>query len=764
MSKLITVTGVVQGVGFRPYIYRQAMKLSLTGWVRNDGEGVTIYLTQDLTDNQVRTELLVDPPPGARIDAIACVATPVQPVTGFTVIPSDSSGPKRAEVPIDLAICTDCQMELFDAVDRRHGYPYINCTNCGPRFSVILALPYDRANTTMAPWPPCESCRAEYEDPLNRRFHAEPTACPTCGPNYYLVPKTASPLNAPTRGTAALELAAAHLRDGAILGIKGIGGYLLACDARNEGVVGQLRSRKFRKDKPFALMAKDLNTIMEVAGINTNEAALLQSSSAPIVLLEPRGELPLVAPNAPRLGIMLPYAPLHYLLFHYGAPELMVMTSGNRSSEPMVIEDTTASDLLLGIADEILVGERPIARRVDDSVVALDHRDRPVLIRRARGYAPTRVTQLAHHAGVIVGCGADLKSTITLSIDGQVTTSPYLGDLSYREIQQEHRHTLKTLLGLWELGTADLVLATDAHPDYHVNQLAHTYAAEFGIDPPQEIQHHRAHFASVLAEHRILDDLALGVTFDGTGYGDDGSTWGGEFFYGSLPGGFERIAHLEPSPLPGGDAAARYPLQCLVGFLEPDAWSQWIGPRLSTDADDRMRLSLRLATLKSTSVGRLFDAVAAILGFDDKITYEAQAAAWLEALATSAIRRGYRPQANSLLSFIDNAIYYRGFLAALAEQVYQRRQPPDEIAADFHASLASATATALYALAQGHPSRFICLSGGVFQNLVLRQALDRQLQTCLPDHRVLYNERLSCNDENISLGQVALVVMGLPTR
>ncbi|WP_298343419.1 carbamoyltransferase HypF [Ferrimicrobium sp.] len=749
MATLIRVLGVVQGVGFRPFIYQRAVQLGFRGWVRNDGLGVTIYLSEDVTHDEVVSTLLADPPPSARIDTVGVTTVTPTPTEGFQVLHSETTGTKRAEIPTDLAICADCRTELFDPADRRYLYPYINCTNCGPRYSVVQALPYDRLNTTMAPWQLCEACQHEYTDPSNRRFHAEPIACSGCGPTYRLITSDANGMA--LEGQRAIKQAATDLRNGHIIAVKGIGGYLLACDATNASAVEQLRVRKFRKDKPFALMAKDIQAVRTVAHPTAQEERLLVSSRAPIVLLEPVTMIAMIAPEAPRLGFMLGYAPIHLLLFHYGAPDILVMTSGNRSSEPMIIDNEVALELLDGIADAILLGERPIARRVDDSVAQLDHQQRLVLLRRARGFAPARVTELGAHPGVVLGCGADLKSTVTISIDGIAHTSPYLGDLSYRDVQQAHRQSVADMVKLFDLQTSDVVLVTDAHPDYHAHRLADAYAEQFGVDHPLEIQHHRAHIASVAAEHQLFEQQILGVAFDGTGYGDDGTTWGGEFLTGTLSKGLQRIAHIEVSTLPGGDAAARFPLQCLFGFVDSNSWNRWIAPQLTPEIQHNLEMAASFASHLTTSVGRLFDAMAAILGYHQRITYEGQAAIWLEALASEALSRGYLPRLDPLLTFRGRQIRYREYFAESLERAVDQCDRR-ELAADFHYSLAHATVTALDQLKRQHASEVICLSGGVFQNVVLRDAIDR-----LYDRGLYYNESLSCNDENISLGQVALV-------
>jgi hydrogenase maturation protein HypF len=758
MATLITVTGVVQGVGFRPFIHRKASSAGLNGWVINNGLGVVIYLEENLSRAEILEQLLSDPPPAARIDEVIIEPTSSLKLSGFTVRESDSSGTKRAEIPIDLAICEDCRRELFDSTNRRHLYPYINCTNCGPRWSVVLSLPYDRPNTTMKDWSLCQECEQEYQDPLDRRFHAEPIACPACGPHFLLYQNAPDTSKAVAEGVEAIQLAAKLIADGKIVAIKGIGGYLLACDALNQATLTELRSRKFRREKPFALMAKDLQTARKYVQTDTASEIALSSPSAPIVLLPAKRNLDLVAPGTDKLGVMLPYAPVHLLLFEFGAPELLVMTSGNRSSEPMIYQDDIALAEFRQIADAVLVGQRPIARRIDDSVLALDDKNRLVFMRRARGYAPAKTSQGLLSKTPVLACGADLKSTITLVTDSGSLTSPYLGDLSFHEVQQAHTAQVEDFLTLFDIPRQELAIVTDAHPDYHSNRLAHRYSEIYNARPPREIQHHRAHIASVLVEHGLFDERVVALAMDGVGYGDDGSIWGGEFFYGSLRTGFARVASLESSLLVGGDAAAKIPLQCLRGFVDEQTWL-WFSSRVpDRKLVNQIELSQRIVTFPTTSAGRLFDSVAAICGFLRPSTFEGQAASWLESLARSALKDGYTPLASPLLTWNGRHIRYRDFLASAAVQVEDTKSAA-ALAADFHESLACAISNALVDLSKRYETKRICLSGGVFQNLLLRELLQLRMD---PSYQLLYNEVLSCNDENISVGQAALAIFSHP--
>ncbi len=441
----------------------------------------------------------------------------------------------------DLPVCADCLSELFDPHDPRYRYPYINCTNCGPRYTVIESLPYDRPRTTMKFWPLDEFCAHQYLDPDDRRFHAQPVACPNCGPHYRLEAGDACAHG----DLAGIEAAVHLLNQGEIVAIKGIGGYHLACDAKNKEAVQALRERKFRKEKPFAVMVRTVDAARAIVELTPEAVALLESQARPIVIAPATAELPGVAPDNRELGVMLPYAPLHCLLFDAGAPEVLVMTSANRSSEPIAYEDADARGRLSGLADAFLIGERPIARRVDDSV-ARNGVFGPVVLRRSRGYAPGAVATLPVNRPILA-VGADLKNAITLVVDGQAFVSQHIGDLDHFEALESFEQTIRDLVSMYEVNWDDLLIVHDLHPQY-----ASTLRA---LDLPGNrklgVQHHRAHIASVLAEHQAWDVRVIGVSFDGTGYGDDGSIWGGEFFVGSLREGFRRVMHLRTASLPG---------------------------------------------------------------------------------------------------------------------------------------------------------------------------------------------------------------------
>ncbi len=739
----IRVRGVVQGVGFRPWVYRLAQANALTGWVLNGDQGVEIHLEGDEESLAAfMREMRASPPAAAAISAIEVEPAHCEGLSAFTIRESERLHHPTVRISPDLPICAECLAELFDPADPRSGYPYINCTNCGPRYSVILSLPYDRAATTMRTWPMDEFCSREYHDPANRRFHAQPVACPACGPDYFLLegPKTISD------GADAISRSAELLCEGKILAIKGLGGYHLACDARNADAVTALRERKFRKEKPFALMARNLDTARILVRIDPVSEALLTSIARPIVLAPARQELPGVAPGNDERGVMLPYTPLHHLLFAAGAPDLLVMTSANRSSEPIAYEDEDALRRLESIADAFLIGERPIARRVDDSVVRASVFG-PMILRRSRGYAPSAVAQLPT-SRPLLALGADLKNTITLVVDGQAFVSQHIGDLDHYQAFRAFEETVDDLISMYDVRRDELVIAHDAHPQY----ASTLHALSLPCAGRLVVQHHRAHIASVLAERALWDEPVIGVSLDGTGYGDDGSIWGSEIFLGSMRGGFDRIAHLRPAALAGGDAAAQYPVQAAAGFLSqiadlPDLTAApfYFGSRYGR----ALRLIDRgLRTFPTTSMGRLFDAAAALLGFTRETTFEGQAAIWLEQLAHNAPAADAYP-----FPFESGELDFRPLLSPLVNDRL-RDLPIAEIARKFQLGVARGLFAAIKTLADEDSIRTVVLSGGVFQNELLLADLEPLLDSA--NLRVLTNHAVPPNDGGISLGQAAL--------
>jgi len=744
---LIRIRGVVQGVGFRPFVYRLAQAHALAGWVLNAEAGVEIHVEGVGAAMDAFIEhLRVQAPPAATIAAVDVESVEPTGLKEFTIRESQSAKPPSVRISPDLAVCDACLQELFNPYDPRYHYPYINCTNCGPRYTVILDLPYDRPRTTMSPWPLDKGCASEYHDPRNRRFHAQPVACPACGPHYELRDgeERLSGDEAVIRRTGEL------LKAGRIVAVKGLGGYHLACDARNALTVRALRERKYRKEKPFALLAKDLDTARSLVELSPEGEALLASIARPIVLAPARARLDGVAPENDELGVMLPYTPLHHLLFAAGAPVVLVMTSANRSNEPIAYEDQDALERLSDIADAFLIGERPIARRADDSVARAGAFG-PLILRRARGYAPAAVAAIPTERPILA-VGADLKNTVTLVVGGQAFVSQHIGDLedyrSFRAFQQ----TIQDLLSMYAVSWDDLLVVHDAHPQY----ASTAHASALPAAESQAVQHHRAHLASVLAERGAWGDRVLGVSCDGTGYGDDGGIWGGEIFVGSVIEGFERVAHLRPAFLPGGDAAARYPLQAAAGFLAGiDGLPDLAPPPFSFPSRYQHSLQLvrtGLRAFPTTSVGRLYDAAAALLGFTRPVSFEGQAAMWVEQLARRSSQEAPYP-----FPLRAAELDFRPLLRAAVEDRLGGR-PIEEVARAFQLGVARGLCNAVRDLCHAHRITTVVLSGGVFQNELLLEDMKALLETEPLD--VWTNHMVPPNDGGISLGQAALAALG----
>lgn len=746
-ARLIKVRGVVQGVGFRPFVYRIATELHLSGWVLNGQEGVAIHLEGD----EARVQSFLDrlkneAPPASRIVEIDVAPAATAGFQNFSIKESERNQRPTVRISPDLPVCNECLREMADASNRRHQYPYINCTNCGPRYTVILALPYDRPNTTMKAWPFDEYCDREYHDPANRRFHAQPVACPQCGPHYYLRLNEETTCGDEAVICRTVEL----LKAGKIVAVKGLGGYHLACDARNAAAVAVMRARKFRKEKPFAVMVETVGVAEELVELSAAAKELLTSIARPIVLAPAKRELPGVAPDNRELGIMLPYTPLQHLLFAAGAPPVLVMTSANRSSEPIAYEDDDAFDRLSGIADAFLVGERPIARRIDDSVARAGVLG-PAVLRRSRGYAPGAVTSFPMPTRTeksILALGADLKNTVTLVVEGQAFVSQHIGDLDHYDAFRAFEETIRDLMTMYDIRWEEVVVVHDAHPEYRST----VHGQRLPCAEKRAVQHHRAHIASVLAEHGAWEKRVLGISFDGTGYGDDGSIWGGEFFVGSLQTGFERVAHLRPAALPGGDAAAQYPVQAAAGFLgqvedlpglsdAPFSFPSRYGTALQL-------VHKKVRTFPTTSVGRLFDTAAALLGFTRDITFEGQAAMWVEHMARAGGEvDSYR------FPFLNGELDFRPLLLAVAMDRLKGRNIA-EIARAFQRGIAHGVAEATKELARSSNLEAVVLSGGVFQNELLLEDLKAELgNTGL---QLWTNQAVPANDGGISLGQATL--------
>jgi hydrogenase maturation protein HypF len=698
------VGGVVQGVGFRPFVFGLAHRHQLGGFVLNDGTGVIIEAegSRDAL-SAFAVALRAEAPTLARVDSLDATRLPALGERSFRIELSSGGGRASALIPPDVATCDDCLRELFDPADRRYRYPFVNCTQCGPRFTIVRSVPYDRANTTMAGFPLCAECRREYEDPADRRFHAEPLCCPACGPQLSLP----------------LEHAVGLLRDGAIVAVKGLGGWHLACDAANKSAVARLRARKHREDKPFALMTTEPGLL---ADIDNQEAELLQSRRRAIVLVRRRPDArlaPAVAPGSPWIGVMLPYTPLHHLLLtDFGSP--LVLTSGNRSDEPISTDDDEAHQRLAEIADAFLGHNRPIHRRCEDS---LERAAFP--IRRSRGHAPEAIALPIGAARPVLAVGAELKSTFCLARGPEAFLSPHLGDLDTELAYAAFRTDIELYLAM--LGVDAPVVAHDLHPEYLSTKWAFEQDAEL-----IGVQHHHAHAAACLAERGELGP-ALALVFDGTGFGTDGTLWGSELLRCDLRT-FERLAHLDPVPLPGGEAAIREPWRTAASYLElaglPVPFSRW----------PVVRESLRLNAPLSSGMGRLFDAAAALLGIRETVTFEGQAAIELELLAADTPADPYQ------WSFGDGA----GLIAAVHADLVAGR-PRSEIAAAFHETISEASAAAC---AEAAEPRIVVLSGGSFQNLRLLRSTRQRLERL--GFRVLTHRLVPPNDGGISYGQAAV--------
>jgi hydrogenase maturation protein HypF len=742
----LQVRGAVQGVGFRPFVYRQSTALGLTGWVGNTPAGVTVEAEgePDQVAALIRS-LREAPPPNAAIVAIDSEEIAPNGDEGFAIRTSDAAGPRSAAILPDLATCEDCLAELFDPADRRYRYPFINCTHCGPRYSIIEELPYDRTRTAMRHFPMCPTCRAEYETPSDRRFHAEPNACPDCGPRLALWDRAGGPL---ARDDAALRAGAAALRRGEIVAVKGIGGFHLLVDARDEASVTRLRRRKGREEKPFAVMFPALDRLRDCAEVSAAEAALLLGPARPIVLLRARGSMlaPAVAPRNPRIGAFLPYAPLHHLLLHdLGFP--VVATSGNRSDEPIVIDENEAPARLAGIADLFLMHDRPILRPVDDSVAQFVC-GRPQLLRRGRGHAPAPIAVEGVKGGILA-LGGHLKTTIALTQPGEVVPSPHIGDLDTVTARAAHARTIVDLTRL--LATDASLVACDHHPDY-----ASTQAAQAMALPVIRVQHHLAHIAACMAEHRLAPPL-LGIAWDGTGWGPDGTVWGGEFLLVGKDG-WRRVAHLRRFRLPGGEIAVREPRRAALGLLyeafgEEALAMTDLAPVAAFAAAERAVLGRMLAQGINapwcSSAGRLFDAFAALCGLRQRIAYEGQAASELEGAADNdTAGRSYefpigRPADGGAL-ILD---WQRALQTALAE--LRAGAAAGAVSAALHRGLAAA----IVAIAREIGEPRVVLTGGCFQNARLLETAVALLREA--GYRPFWPQLVPPNDGGIALGQAA---------
>jgi hydrogenase maturation protein HypF len=721
----ITLRGAVQGVGFRPFVYRLATELSLTGWVLNSSAGLVVEV-EGASDRLIRFEqrLEHERPKASVVTVRESTWLTAEGSTRFEILASENDSGKTVNVLPDLATCTDCREELFDPGNRRFEYPFTNCTNCGPRYTIVVEIPYDRPNTTMQKFTLCPACREEYENPSDRRFHAQPNACPICGPKL--------------DGT--IEDAVEALLQGEIVALKGIGGFQLLADARNADAVARLRQRKHREEKPFALMMPSLEVARHYCEISPAEVQLLESQAAPIVLLQPKPGTD-IAPNvahcSPYLGVMLAYSPLHHLLMQERRFPL-IATSGNRSDEPIAIANEEAGARLKDIADHFLMHNRPIVRACDDSVVRLT-RGRAGILRRARGYAPLGV-RVAPAVPPVLSVGGHLKNTVAIGIDQDVFLSQHIGDLETVEARGAFEKAIDDLCRLYSFKPE--LVACDLHPDY-----ASTHWAEKSGLPLIRVQHHQAHVAACAAENNVQEPY-LGVSWDGTGYGLDGAIWGGEFFY--VEGNrYERIAHLRSFGLPGGDAAVREGWRSAASLVfevggpeqaNPDATAQSAGkPRLD-ESKVRYMLEHGINVVPTTSVGRLFDAVASITGVAHKNRFEGQAAMLLEnEIGPLRCEQAYPLPSGDWRPLI---------LAVVADQRAGVVVPL--IAARFHNALVNW----ILEVAAKTRLKQVVFSGGVFQNRYLTERAATALES--RGFEVHTHQRVPPNDGGIALGQVVM--------
>jgi hydrogenase maturation protein HypF len=736
-----SIFGAVQGVGFRPFVYRLAMELGLKGWVLNGPYGVVIEVdgSPDLLERFA--ELVVaDKPPAAVIATVEKVWLDAAGFKDFTIRTSEGAAAPSAWMLPDLATCPQCLAEISGPRERRRGYAFTNCTLCGPRFTIVTGIPYDRPNTTMAQFTLCPACRAEYEDPQDRRFHAQPIACPACGPKLWLE----SPDGGGSAGDNAIGRAADLIRAGKVVAMKGIGGFLLLCDARSAGAVTLLRERKRRNEKPFAVMFPDLASVRQACVVSDLEAGWLQAAAAPIVLLRRRPDQPLVAPEVapgnPWLGAMLPYAPLHHLLMReLGFP--VVATSGNLSEEPIAKDNEEAKARLRGMADAFLMHDRPIARHADDSIVRLS-RGRQLVLRRARGLAPLPL-RTSRTLRPVLALGAHLKNTIALGWGRQIVVSQHLGDLETAASLDAFRAAIQDLSRLY--GFKPELAACDLHPDYASSR----HAESLGL-PVARIQHHHAHVAALMAEQDIAPPV-LGVAWDGLGLGTDGTIWGGEFLAVDEHG-FKRSGHLLTFPLPGGEAAVREPRRCALGLLHEMGADTGRLERFFPEGWEAARLLPKSAALspRTSSAGRLFDGLASLLGLRQKNAFEGQAAMALEHCIDEAEAGAYEPRL--LLGDAIVADWRPLIHAALAD--LDRGVTAGRISARFHNGLAGM----IVEMAKAVGLERVALTGGVFQNACLSEKTAGLLEAA--GFQVYTHQRLPPNDGGLSAGQAYLAGLG----
>lgn len=757
-TKEIIITGIVQGVGFRPFIYNLALKYSLKGYVHNDSSGVKIVVQGDNRQLELFEATIKDsPPPRSKIVSYSATTIPSgKEFAEFRILQSPQQGEKSAAVSPDLDVCHDCRKELFDPKNRRYLYPFINCTDCGPRYTIIQDIPYDRPKTTMSAFSMCPDCQAEYDDPTNRRFHAQPNACPVCGPHLELRNKYFKVLVSACKTEDYKNLfkrIATYFSSGKIIAVKGVGGYHLACDATSEKAVSTLRKRKYREDKPFAVMFPDLSAVKRVCRVKSGEAELLESVAHPIVLLKKKKSYNLaesVAPNNHYLGAMLPYAPLHFILFRY-CKKPLVMTSGNISDEPIVYNDDDAFERLHSIADYFLVHNREIHIRCDDSVVR-EFQGKIYPLRRSRGYVPDRLIMNREFNQPILACGAEQKNTFALAKDNTVYISHHIGDMENLAVLESYEAGIAHFRNIFDIQPE--IVACDLHPDYLSTKFALVYSREQNLRKIG-VQHHHAHAVSCMLDNEINNPV-LAIVLDGTGYGSDGTIWGGELLLAECHQ-FERLGCFKTCRMPGGSAAIKNPWQMGVGYLY-----EVFGDRLADIPfvgnldNEKIQMILKMLEKQfnspiSSSCGRLFDGVAAIAGLRDVANYEGQPAVEFEQLIQQSENYAYelRVVESQKILVLDWSEMIRQLVSDI-----QSGTAIDRISLKFHNGLWRGLT--MWAEIAGAKTgiRDVVLSGGVFMNIYLLRHLKKSLEK--KGFNVYTHSAVPCNDGGISLGQVGV--------
>ncbi len=751
----IEIKGIVQGVGFRPTVYRLAKEYNLKGTVFNDSKGVTLDVQGDLKNIHSFLEVLkMHPPPLSDIEEILSQELPAKEFNEFKIIESEKSKEKTTLVSPDISTCDDCKKELLNRKDRRYLYPFINCTNCGPRFTITEELPYDRKNTTMKEFEMCKKCMEEYEDPSMRRFHAQPNACSKCGPHIELLDAKGIKL----RGNP-IKKAIKLLKKGKIIAVKGLGGFHLACNARDKKAIETLRKKKMRPDKPLALMAKDIKVISEFVYIGEEEKELISSVRTPIVLLKKNGKNILpdnIAPNNNYLGFMLPYTPLHILLFE--KLDVLVMTSGNKRDEPIAFDNNNAVLRLKGIADYFLINNRDIWIQADDSIARIVDNE-PLLLRRSRGYAPQPLRYPVESEKKIIGFGAHKHNTFAISREDEIFVSHYIGETDNIETIKAFERGIEHFINFFDIPPD--IAVVDLHPEYQATKFGKKWAYE-NSTPLIEVQHHHAHIASCLLDNKI-DEKIIGVAWDGTGYGADGKIWGGEFLIADLQK-YERKAHLKYIPLPGGDITVKEPWRMGAVYIYDIFGKDFSKVDIDfTKTLDKKKWSIiktmiekRVNSPMTSSIGRLFDAVSSILGIRSSINYQGQAAIELEMTAKEDVDDFYKFEITKSVN--THIIDPKKTIESIVEDI-KKGIDREIISGKFHKGLAEMIVDVSNLLREETGINKVCLSGGVFQNIVLRSEATKRLKK--ENFKVYNHNKLPPNDGGISAGQVAIAMKRL---